>query len=162
MRCRTSQEDPAAIPDVRASVSRVRYTAGTIWSGLATDSAVEQTHAGTMAGGVRPEHCSYANILCACLVRQKGRSCLRRWLTTSSRTEEIRHYSGIKETGNPCARAAMIRKRGEDYDYLAMIDHLILLLHCIPQKQNCAVSSRFTIASRVMDFPSYTCSPEMR
>ena len=52
--CPKNQEDPAAIPDVRASASRVRCSVRIIWNGAATGCAAARMPVGTTAAGVRP------------------------------------------------------------------------------------------------------------
>ena len=55
--CRINQDDPAAIPDVRNSLFRVRSFVLFIWNGAVTACAAALLPVDTMAAGKKPDRC---------------------------------------------------------------------------------------------------------
>ena len=63
--CPKNQIDPAAIPDVRASASRGRYSAKIIWRGAVIGCVAARTHAGMTPVGEQRESDTSLGIPCA-------------------------------------------------------------------------------------------------
>ncbi len=114
-KCPINQGDPAAIPDARNSLCRVKSFVRIIWSGAVTGYVEVQPLVGMMPAGRKPGLFSCNSIRYVPSVRLRERSSRRLLWIISSLTGATRFCSGIRPTGSRSVKSATIRKLDQDY-----------------------------------------------